>query len=139
MSRQYDTIAGYQLEVGPAWAALSPDERARLCNGVGAADQPEWLGRLLDALPYLTPASIPHDIDYWVGGSWLARWQADRRFRRNAYLVARAKIGPFWARLFRSTARAEWAFAVVEIEAAYVALRAAGWRAYAHTPKEPAP
>lgn len=137
--RQYTTISRYKLEIGPAWHTYTTDQLAEICNGVGASGQAPWLAALLAALPYLTPASIPHDIDYHAGGSSRDRRAADRRFRRNCFRVARAQIGGVWRRLFRSTARAQWAFAVFEINAAYAMLRVAGRPAFNYTAiEEPA-
>lgn len=130
--RQYAIIDGYRLEVGPRWHDYTPEQRAEACNGVGAAGQPAWLAALLRALPYLTPASVPHDIDYLAGGDSRDRRAADRRFRRNCLTVARAQIGGFWARLFRPDRRAQWVLAMGEINAAYVVLRIAGRPAFAY-------
>ena len=107
MTRQYDIIDGHRLEVGPSWHQRTPEERAALCNGVGSGDQPTMLTYVLGALPYLLPASKPHDVGYARGGTERDRLADDRRFRRNAYRVARDEIGSFWSRLFRSTRRAE--------------------------------
>lgn len=128
--KQYETIDGYPLEVGPAWNSYTPEQRAEMMNGVGRTDQPEWLESLLNALPYLAPASRPHDIDYHAGGTERDRRAADRRFRRNGYRVARVRIGGFFSRLFRRPKRAQWAFAVFVIENAYLTLRVAGAGAF---------
>lgn len=134
--RQYETIDGYVLEVGPAWNNYTQEQRAAMVNGVGRTDQPAWLHALLNALPYLVPASRPHDIDYHAGGTERDRRAADKRFRRNCYRVARARIGGFFSRLFRSPKRAQWAFAVFVIEHAYLTLRVAGVGAFNYH-KEP--
>lgn len=131
--RQYDIIDGYRLEVGPHWADYTPEQRAKICNGVGAADQPHVLATVLAALPFLTPASRPHDIDYLAGGGNRERLVADQRFRRNAYRLAKAHIGGFWSRLFRKPVRLYWAFATFEIECAYRTLRLFGSKAFKFT------
>ena len=128
--KHYADIDGYRLEVGPNWHEYMPEELAQMCNGVGSANQPAILGALLGELPYLLPASRPHDVGYSVGGVERDRRADDRRFRRNAYRVAAAKLGPWWQRLFRSSRRAQWAFAVFEIETAYRMLRSFGRPAY---------
>jgi len=128
--RRYATVRGYRLEIGPHWDDYGAPERGDICNGVGAEGQPPWLAALLNALPYLSPASIPHDIDYHAGGTSRDRRAADRRMRRNCYRIARAEIGGFWSRLFSSVRRVQWTFAAFEIEAAYVMLRAFGTSAF---------
>jgi len=120
--KHYAEIDGYRLEVGPYWRDYMPEELAEMCNGVGSPGQPPLLAKVLGALPYLLPASRPHDVDYSLGGGWFARWMADRRFRRNCYRVALAQIG--------SKRDPRWGPAVVEIEGAYHALRLVGWNAF---------
>lgn len=133
MSKLYDCIDGYRLEVGPTWYEYSPDQRAALCNGVGSEDQPQWQLDLLARLPYLLPASRPHDIDYYSGGSSEDRLAADKRFRRNCLRVAKAHIGGFWSRLFRAPTRARWLMAHSVIQSAYLALRIWGRNHYNYT------
>jgi hypothetical protein len=128
--RRYDVIDGYRLEVGPGWRGMSPAERAEVCNGVGSAGQPPWLASLLAKLPYLLPASRPHDVDYHVGGTSADRLRADRRFRRNCLAVARAQIGPWWKRWLVPGYRVAWLAAVAEINAAYATLRWLGGNAF---------
>ncbi len=133
---QHETIGGYLLEVGPHWPDYTPEQRAEICNGVGAANQPPWLAALLRVLPYLEPASVPHDIDYHAGGTSRDRRDSDRRFRRNCYAVARAEIGGFWSRLFSRPVRVQWAFAAFQIQSAYAALRLFGRAAFHYTAME---
>lgn len=141
MSTLYDCIEGYWLEVGPTWYELGPEQRAALCNGVGGESQPQWQRDLLARLPYLYPASFPHDIDYYSGGSSEDRLAADKRFRRNCLRVAKAHIGGFWSRLFCAPTRARWLVALGFVDAAYFALRIWGCNHFNYTAmqKEPRP
>lgn len=124
--KTYANIDGHRLEVGPGWAKYTAAERAKICNGVGGANQPQWQRDLLSKLRYLAPAAKPHDIDYDHGGDSAARLAADRRFRRNCLAVAKAEIGPWWKRLLVPACRHRWLFALALVNGAYAALRVWG-------------
>jgi hypothetical protein len=128
--RLYDMVDGIRLEVGPSWLSCTEEERDRMCNGVGGADQPEWLGKLLGVLPFLYRASLVHDVDYATGGGDGARHQVDLRFRRNCLRVAEATLWPRWwprwARGLLPGRTALYLAARAEIEVAYLALRKCG-------------
>jgi len=123
----------YPLDYGPNWDKYSASEKAQICNGVGAKDQPQWLADLLAKLPYLYAASLVHDIDYHTGGTSRDRRKADLRFRRNCYIAAKHEIGNILVRYFTRKGRRKWAFAVPLIEGGYVALRMWGRPAFNYT------
>lgn len=61
----------------PEFLALTQEEKAKICNGVGAA---EGLSKLLpDTVFGMSIADIAdqHDYDYWLGGTTADRLNAD--------------------------------------------------------------
>lgn len=65
MSRTYRNIDGYRLSVPLVWDSLGAEDLRRLCNGVGPDSWPARrraaIGHLL---PWMIPASKPHDVRY---------------------------------------------------------------------------
>lgn len=61
----------------------------RLCNGIGAAWMPQWARWIIGAIcPLLIVISLPHDIEYEIGGGIRDRWRADWHFLTNGLRVA---------------------------------------------------
>ena len=82
-------------------------ELRRLCNGIGAEWMPGFMRNLLNALsPFAEPAALIHDVDYFEGGGEEARAAADRRFRTNIILTAKARYRWYHPLRYLAMARA---------------------------------
>lgn len=82
-------------------------ELRRLCNGIGAEWMPGFMRNLLNALsPFAEPAALIHDVEYFEGGGEEARAAADRRFRANIILTAKARYRWYHPLRYLAMARA---------------------------------
>ncbi|MPN23778.1 hypothetical protein SDC9_171171 [bioreactor metagenome] len=61
----------------------------RICNGIGADWFPPWMRQLVGVIcPSLIVISLPHDIEYYLGGGIRDRWVADWHFLGNGLRMA---------------------------------------------------
>lgn len=137
---KYADIAGYRLEVPPWWDEVTTDELAA-CNGVGPDDWPSWrraaVGRLL---PWMTPGSIPRDVEYGRVATRSQRLAADRRLWRNWVRTIRARLGWHWYDWFtRGPRRAAYLADLAIARLAYRAVRIAGRRFAERQTGQPTP
>jgi hypothetical protein len=125
-------IDGYWLDAGPHWHEFTPAERSNILNGVGPESWPRFIRWLFDLLPFLKPASRPHDIDFHVGGDAKARRAANRRFLANTYRVAKMRFGcGFWHGLVSGKA-IRWTLTMLWLGAAWLALAVGSSRHWTH-------
>lgn len=69
--------------IRPSYRDLTPEQRKRLCNGVGAHWQPAWQRKALTKLSdwFFSEASwCHHDFGYAVGYAEVHRLEYDRKF-----------------------------------------------------------
>jgi hypothetical protein len=86
-------IDGYRLEVPPYWDEMTPQELARVCNGVGPDDWPAWRRRVIGELaPFLVPGSRPHDVRWSRPMTDRQRHVADRELWRNWRRTIRQRL-----------------------------------------------
>jgi hypothetical protein len=117
-------IEGYLLDAGPNWWKYTGDERKNIINGVGPDAWPAGARCALDRLPFLLPASWPHDIDFHAGGTDEDRRAADLRFRDNCFRAAERYFDCGFWRGFVKGCGIRWTMAAGWITLAYVALSA---------------
>jgi len=83
-----------ELEAPESYWQATPQERAKICNGVGAAFLPKWLIDALNSPAFcwgisLRPAADIHDWEYYHGKIQEDKIQADKRFGRNMLKLIR--------------------------------------------------
>jgi len=84
----------YTLESTAAYKALTPEEKAKIVNGAGAADQ--WISSFIPNTMYgldVTECFNIHDFDYHVGVSRKDKNVADRRLLENLMIAINANSG----------------------------------------------
>lgn len=98
-------VNGAGLFVRPGFDRLSPEERRRICNGVGGADGISSMAP--DTILFLNvrEAADAHDYDYHVGGTAADKLSADVAFYWNCErLVSRGCRLLYALRMRRVTA-----------------------------------
>ena len=91
-------------------------ELRRLCNGIGAEWMPGFMRELLNTLsPFAEPAALIHDVEYFEGGGEEARAAADRRFRENIIITAKARYRWYHPLRYLAIARADCFYALLRI------------------------
>lgn len=80
---------------------LSPEEKARICNGCGAAGQTDYIPDTIYGLR-ITEACNIHDYMYYLGDTWQEKEDADRIFLINLLRIIDSipKKG-IWSRIVR--------------------------------------
>lgn len=134
--RTYRIVDGIRMEVPEWWDALTPEELARCCNGVGPDDWPAWRRRWIGRLaPWMEPASKPHDVRYARPMTAGERAEADGELLRNWRRCVKAKVRWRWydwlipGRRLERTGRmivAKLAYETVRLAGAKFAAKAAG-------------
>lgn len=108
--------------VRKCYHALTPEERARFCNGVGSEiPQLEWADSLIPAKwkRRMRAEADYHDVGYWIGGSRDHRYDCDR----GTYEGWKTMVGALPDRLERAEG-----YTVMWI--AYRVLRVFGWLSF---------
>ena len=76
------------LKAHPAYYELSPEEKAEICNGMGAKDS--LLAKLIPNTMYcldVSEAGNRHDLRYHIGQTEEDKREADREFLDNLLII----------------------------------------------------
>lgn len=151
MPRYIANVDGYNLSVPRIWVEdLTSYDIRLICNGVGPDD---WSARRREAighlLPWMVPASKPHDVRYWHIAKRLAekritpaqarreRLAADRELFRNWCHVIAFELGWHWWHWlspYSSPRRMAYVSCLGIARLAYRAVRIAGKKFAQETP-----
>lgn len=71
------------------------EELQKICNGIGPELLPKWMRSCItSAHPTLEPAAMIHDVEYHESEKDHFEFcQANRRFKENGYILAKANYG----------------------------------------------
>ena len=84
-----------------AYDKLSASEKARICNGCGAAGQIDYVPDTIYGLR-ITEACNIHDFMYYLGDSWSDKDEADKIFLINMLrIIDSAPKKGWWRRILR--------------------------------------
>jgi hypothetical protein len=120
-----------ELDFGPYWPLLTPEQRDECYNGMGAEWMPNWSRELLDWLfDVLEMAVRIHDVDFTYGKTEQDYYDANNRMKKNMLVLVKFLI-PWWRFFKRRRFRVYW------IPGLYAAVESPlGWKSFIKAEKE---